>query len=92
MFNADYVYSTYVNLLQEMGLAEGDSYNLLLTPRLMWIVKRCQNSVEDLESGSKIDVNSLGFAGTLFVKNEVSLNYLKSFGLINTLRQVAAKL
>ena len=66
-----------MSLLQELGLGEGDSYNLLLTPRLIWVVKRCQNSLEDLESGAKIDVNSLGFAGTLFVKNEVSLNYLK---------------
>ena len=66
-----------MSLLQELGLGEGDSYNLLLTPRLIWVVKRCKNSLEDLESGAKIDVNSLGFAGTLFVKNEVSLNYLK---------------
>ena len=85
-FDASYVHSVYKQILEDLELKEGDSYNVLLTQRLMWIVARCANSVEDQESGAKIDVNSLGFAGTLFVKNEVSLDYLKQVGPLNILK------
>ena len=41
-----------------------------MTPRLMWIVVRSANSMVDSSgSGGKIDVNSLGFAGTIAVKD-----------------------
>ena len=64
--------------MNELKLTTDDSYNLLLTPRLMWIVKRCSTSVVDPNgSEARIDINSLGFAGTLAVKNEISADYLK---------------
>jgi ATP adenylyltransferase/5',5'''-P-1,P-4-tetraphosphate phosphorylase II len=54
---------------------------VLLTPRLLWIVSRVANSVISPENETaKIDVNSLGFSGTIFVKNQASLDYLKQLG------------
>ena len=69
------------------------SYNLILTPRLMWIVVREKNSVVNKEdSAVKIDINSLGFVGTIAVKNEESFNFLKKVGPLSILKEVAAKL
>jgi len=41
---------------------------VLLTQKLLWIVVRSANSVIGLD-GAKVYVNSLGFAGTLMVKD-----------------------
>ena len=59
----------------------------------MWVVVREKNSVQDDNNpNARIDVNSLGFVGTLAVKNEESMNLLKQLGPLEVLRQVAAKL
>ena len=82
-------------MLEDLNLNEEpkQSYNLILTPRLMWIVVRQKNSVlSDENSAVKIDVNSLGFVGTIAVKNEESFDFLKQVGPLSILKEVAAKL
>ena len=40
----------------------------------MWIVVRIKNSViDEADLSARVDVNSLGFVGTLAVKNEESM-------------------
>ena len=59
----------------------------------MWVVVREKNSVVSVEDPSaKVDINSLGFVGTIAVKNEQSMALLKKRGPLALLREVAAKL
>jgi ATP adenylyltransferase len=58
-------------------------YNLLITREWMMAVLRCQ------EHYQSIPVNSLGFAGSLLVKNEEQMKLLKSIGPMTVLEQVA---
>ncbi len=82
--NAEGILESYFNLLQETGVKEkNDAYNLLATREWMLLVPR---SREDFDS---ISVNSLGFAGALFVRNEERLNALKQHGPITVLTHVA---
>jgi ATP adenylyltransferase len=60
-------------------------YNLLLTRRWMMIVPRIQ------ESYTSISVNSLGFAGSLFVKDEEQLQLLRQIGPMTILEKVASQ-
>ncbi|MEO1520056.1 MAG: phosphorylase [Cyanobacteria bacterium J06633_2] len=58
-------------------------YNLLVTRRWMMLVPRSQ------ESYASISVNSLGFAGSLFVKDEKQLQILRQTGPMTVLENVA---
>lgn len=58
-------------------------YNLLITRRWMLIVPRSQ------ESCAGISINSLGFAGSLFVRNQAQLRQLKQIGPLAILQGVA---
>jgi ATP adenylyltransferase len=62
---------------------EGFPYNLLVTQDWMMAVGRRQ------EHYQSIPVNSLGFAGSLLVKDEPQLALLKTIGPMTLLRQVA---
>jgi ATP adenylyltransferase len=82
----------YRNLLDAAGvravtvdgrLHHGTPYNLLLTPRWMLLVPR---AVEGTEG---ISVNSLGFAGSLFVKNAEQRDALQRIGPMTILRRVS---
>jgi sulfate adenylyltransferase (ADP) / ATP adenylyltransferase len=82
----------YYALLQAVGLGNPDQvsfgyqpgpYNLLATPQWMLIVPRSQEHFES------ISVNSLGFAGSLFVKNEQQMQLLKAIGPLTLLENVA---
>ena len=86
-------YQAYQSLREALqpDEAKGDSYNLLMTDKLMWMVMRDKNSVFG-DGNARIDVNSMGFAGTLFVKNPESLELLKHKGPAKILQEVAAKL
>ena len=81
--------NTYQQLLTSVGIDgpyEGEQsapYNLLCTHRWMMIVPRVQEKYAD------ISVNSLGFAGSLLVKNKEKLAELESIGPIELLKQVA---
>jgi ATP adenylyltransferase len=82
----------YHSMLRAVGLQVGSgvsenrqagAYNLLATRQWMLIVPRSQESFES------IPVNSLGFAGTLLVRNQEQMQILKALGPMNILRHVA---
>ncbi|MFB2769374.1 phosphorylase [Pelatocladus sp. BLCC-F211] len=75
----------YHSLLQAVGLENTQSraYNLLVTREWMLLVARSQ------ECFASIPVNSLGFAGTLFVRNEQQMQTLKEYGPMSVLKNVA---
>ena len=58
------------------------AYNLIATKEWMLIVPRLQ------ESFASISVNSLGFAGTMLVRNSQQMKMLKDIGPMNILHQV----
>lgn len=58
---------------------------------MLFIVKREKESVlGDGDSGAKVDINTLGFVGTLAVKNQESADLIQTEGPVAMLRQVAA--
>ncbi|NEQ31255.1 MAG: phosphorylase [Leptolyngbya sp. SIO4C5] len=84
---ADYALSLYQQLLAATGIAhQGDrqtaAYNWLATRRWMMVVPRSQESYE------AIPVNSLGYAGSLLVRNQSQLEQLKQLGALNLLSKV----
>ncbi len=78
-------HSLYLQLLDQLGLqvAEPPPYNLLITRQWMLIVPRRQEQFET------IPVNSLGFAGSLFVHSPDQLEQLKQIGPLSLLAKVA---
>ncbi|GAB1542798.1 ATP adenylyltransferase [Scytonema sp. NUACC21] len=84
----------YHSLLHKVGLEDSDGvrenrqpgpYNLLVTRQWMFIVPRKQESFES------IAVNSLGFAGSLFVQNDEQMQILKDYGPMTILKNVAVE-
>lgn len=78
----------YRAMLQALGLAsEGDDhaapYNLLFTREWMLLVPRVQ------EAYGPISINSLGFAGSLFVRSPAELDLVKQYGPMTILERVA---
>lgn len=85
---AEALLATYHTLLDSLGAdrsapATEFPYNLLATRRWMMVVSRRQ------EHYQSIPVNSLGFAGSLLVKNHDQLALLKSLGPMAILQGVA---
>lgn len=80
----------YGTLLKAVGLAynpaqeikQSGAYNLLATREWMMIVPRSRESFES------ISVNSLGFAGTMFVRNQEQMQVLKQQGIMKVLSEV----
>ena len=87
--SAEITFKKYHTLLQTLGIKplenniQSGAYNLLMTREWMLIVPR---KFEEFES---ISVNSLGFAGTLLVKNQQQVQLLKNISPINLLNHVA---
>ncbi|MBW4521419.1 MAG: phosphorylase [Scytolyngbya sp. HA4215-MV1] len=86
------LYQSYQTLLQQVGLCVRDralthqspgAYNLLVTRAWMLIVPRSQESFES------ISVNALGFAGSLFARDQDQMQQLKAYGPMNLLLKVA---
>jgi ATP adenylyltransferase len=80
--------TTYQDLLIHLGCNLQNSphtfpYNLLITRKWMMLVCRRQDNYQS------IPVNSLGFAGSLLVKNQEQLALLKSLGPMTVLKNVA---
>ncbi|MCX7594566.1 MAG: phosphorylase [Fischerella sp.] len=76
----------YHSLLQAVGLENNQqsrAYNLLVTREWMLVVPRSRECFES------IPVNSLGFAGTMFVRNEQQMQILKKHGPMSVLKNVA---
>lgn len=93
---AQHYIETYRRLLNAVGInrsrqlkddrwqgAQTAAYNLLCTRQWMMVVPRSR------EKYAGISVNSLGFAGSLFVKNLDSLEQLKSVGPMALLKKVS---
>jgi ATP adenylyltransferase len=85
---ATYLIETYQQVLKSLNVNFRVSpkqfpYNLLITRQWMMVVLRCQ------EHYQSIPVNSLGFTGSLLVKNARQLELLKSIGPMTLLQQVA---
>lgn len=83
-----YLLNGYQNLMAAAGLdltapIPNKPYNLLVTRQWMMVVPRCQDSYRS------IPVNSLGFAGSLLVKNADQMAILKELGPLTLLCQVA---
>ncbi|MCG8361947.1 MAG: phosphorylase, partial [Pseudanabaenales cyanobacterium] len=60
-----------------------NAYNLIATRQWMLVVPRSQESYQE------ISVNSLGFAGSLLVRNIEQMQLLKDIGPMNLLKSVA---
>ena len=80
----------YHALLNQVGLKidlhtqqQPGAYNLLATRNWMLIVPRSQESFQN------ISINSLGFAGSLFVRDRTSLKLLKELTPLKLLKNVA---
>lgn len=58
------------------------AYNLLLTPSFLLMVPRREQSFEGVE------VNSIGFIGSFFVKNDTQRAFFEQKGPMELLRQV----
>ncbi|TNV76948.1 hypothetical protein FGO68_gene119 [Halteria grandinella] len=84
----------YTKTLEDLGYSgksdNHDDYNLILMRDFLLIVMRRQEGVKHSEDPKKnIIVNSLGFAGTIAVKNVESLEYLRELGPITVLEAIA---
>ncbi|MBD0334379.1 MAG: phosphorylase [Cyanobacteria bacterium Co-bin13] len=84
----DYLLTCYQQLMAAIGLnlqalLPDQPYNLLITRLWMLAVPRRQDSYQS------IPVNSLGFAGSLLVKNEEQLRLLREIGPLTLLTHVA---
>jgi ATP adenylyltransferase len=84
---------SYYNLLNLVGLTlepdtiiQPGAYNLLATRQWMLIIPRSQ------EAFQSIAVNSLGFAGSLFVRDRQQLQLLKELSPMTVLTKVACPL
>lgn len=84
LMDAQTILERYHSLLQAVNLQPSGAYNLLATREWMLIVLR---SHEEFES---ITVNSLGFAGALLVRNQQQMQFLKDYGPMTILKNVAA--
>jgi sulfate adenylyltransferase (ADP) / ATP adenylyltransferase len=80
----------YLALLERVGLqpdpqqsgSQAGPYNLLLTRQWMFLARRTQECCQALS------VNALGFAGSLFVRNEQQWRWLQEMGPLEVLRCV----
>lgn len=85
---AEIMLSQYYALLNKLSLAndtatkQSGAYNFLATREWMLIVPRSQGSF------ANIPINSLGFAGSLFVRDRHSLKLLKKLTPLKLLEQV----
>jgi ATP adenylyltransferase len=66
------------------GQHQSAPYNLLVMSAGLLLVPRSREFVEG------ISVNALGFAGSLFVRDEEQMRVIESLGPMNLLRRAAA--
>ena len=79
----DTLFATYQHALQQAGWQAGYAYNLLLTQRQLWLIPRSQSDWQG------ISINSLGFAGSFFVRDEQEAAQLVAQGFLNALTAVS---
>ena len=76
--------------IDESQSADDLSFNLWVTPRMMFIGVRETDAVEG-EDGAKVELNTLGFTGTMALKNQQSLELLKEVKPLEVLNLIAKK-
>lgn len=84
-------YDCYQRLLRSLGLdtigpAQSGAYNFLCTREWMMVVPRL------LPEWNGVEINSLGFAGALLVRNDQQAERLKDLGPMMFLAQVGVAL
>ncbi|MFO7632278.1 MAG: hypothetical protein R6W76_07060 [Caldilinea sp.] len=77
--DAAYIAGAYRSMLTAIGVWEGGEsapkpYNWLATRHWMMVAPRCAESVEGMA------VNGLGYAGSLLVRHDAQLQWLRAFG------------
>ena len=81
---AEVLLALYLDLRRRVGLQEErDAYNLLLTREWMFLVPRSEESYEGVE------INSLGFAGSLLLRRPEQVELVRRVGLPRLLAAVA---
>jgi sulfate adenylyltransferase (ADP) / ATP adenylyltransferase len=80
---AEVMLDRYDRLLRAVNLP--GAYNLLVTREWMLLIPRSQ------ESFASISINALGFAGTLFVRDQQQMQVLKQYSPMEILRQVGMR-
>lgn len=85
---AEEIANAYRSMLKAIDVWEGEHatpkpYNWLATQRWMLAVPRCA------EEAGGVAVNALGFAGSLLVRDETQLTWLRSVGPLNVLWAVS---
>lgn len=92
---AEIAFEIYAKMLGLVGLGSTSSndlkrqsgpYCLIMTRKWMFLVPRSQ------EFFKSISINSLGFAGSLFVRSKKELDILKKYGPMTALKSVALPL
>ena len=70
---------------RELGIADGQPFNALLTSRWFMVVPRSEECFE------RVSVNALGFAGSLLVHDETALQRVVKVGPGEVLRRLTSK-
>lgn len=92
---ADLCLRLYREMLKEMGIAaierdgreyQSRPYNLLLTRRWLMLVPRTREHFDE------ISINAMGFAGSLFVLDEMGLEEIRRAGPVAVLQAVSSSL
>jgi ATP adenylyltransferase len=90
---AEQTLTLFAAMLQQVGLGayrpgarQAGPYNLLLTRRWMLLVPRSREHVPS----TRISINALGYAGSLFVRDQEQLRALHEIGPMTALSRVSA--
>lgn len=67
------------------------SYNVVLTLNHLYLIPRRQEEHVLAETGERVSINALGFAGMLLVKSEKELEAVSKEGVLKILRDVGVE-
>jgi len=73
---------------------EEESYNFMFTAKWILLVRRSQSdfrgaSVSDASAHINIGVNSLGYCGLFYVKNQESFDFMREIGPVKILESLS---
>lgn len=80
--DAQALYLCYQQGLQQLDWQPGCAYNLLLSRDWLWMIPR------RAAAWQHIAINSLGFIGSFFARNQLEADQLREFGFIQALQHV----
>ena len=87
--------ASYQTCLKFLSIDESQScddlsFNMWVTPRMMFIGLRETDAVEG-DGDARVELNTLGFTGTMALKNQASLDLLKQVRPLEILNRIAKK-